>query len=376
MAERDYYEILGVARNASPEEIQRAYRKRAFELHPDRNPDDSKATEKFKELAAAYDVLSDPAKRSRYDRYGHEGIRTGGFAPRDFASIDEIFRTFADIFGGGSIFETFFGGGRRGDRGAPRGASLRAEIPLTLEEVASGVSKTIALSRHEPCDTCSGSGAKPGTGRRTCSTCGGSGVVQQVRGFFALQAPCGSCEGAGSVLETPCASCRGSGRVRRKREVTVRVPKGIEDGMQIRLEGEGDAGASGGPPGDLYCVVLVAPHPVFERRGDDLYCELRLPFPILVLGGNAEAPTLDGSAPLTVPRGTPDGEVVRLRGKGLPRFGGSGRGDLYARLLVEVPKKPTAREEELLREIEEIQRKREPTRGGRKFFERVRDFFE
>ena len=380
MAERDYYEILGVSRDATAEEVKRAYRKLAFQHHPDRNPGNPDAERKFKELAEAYDVLSDPKKRAQYDRFGREGVRAGGFAAREFTDVEDIFRAFSDIFSGGSIFEDLFGGaGPSPFRSASatrarRGASLRLGLELTLEEVAAGAEKTVAIDREELCDTCRGSGAKPGTSAKVCPACGGRGVVEQVQGFFALRTTCGRCGGEGSAIEHPCSACRGSGRARRRRELTVRVPQGVEEGMQIRLGGEGNPGMNGGPTGDLYCVVRLAPHPVFERRGDDLYCQVPVSYTRLALGGKAEVPALSGSVEATVPPGTPDGKVLRLRGQGLPSFEGRRRGDLLVRLFVDVPKKVSAREEELLRELEDLEKLHRPARG-RNFFERVKDVF-
>ncbi|HET6203355.1 MAG TPA: molecular chaperone DnaJ [Planctomycetota bacterium] len=379
MAERDYYEVLGVPRNASAEDIKRAYRKLALEVHPDRNPGDAGAEKKFKELAEAYDVLSDPGKRAQFDRFGREGVGAGagGFARREFTDAEEIFRTFSDIFGGGSIFEDLFGGAPRTRRSAGprprRGANLRLALELSLEEIARGVEKTIALQREERCETCRGSGAKPGTTAKTCPACGGSGALTQAQGFFAIRTTCGRCGGEGSVIEHPCATCRGTGRTRRKREISVRVPAGVGEGMQIRLEGEGEAGWNGGPPGDLYCVLHAARHPVFERRDDDLYCEVPVPYTRLALGGKVEVPALEGTAEASIPRGTPDGRVIRLKGQGLPSYETGRRGDLLVRLVVDVPKKVGEREEALLRELEALEGKRAPARA-RSFFARVKDF--
>ncbi|MCI0586812.1 MAG: molecular chaperone DnaJ [Planctomycetes bacterium] len=377
MAERDFYEILGVEKGASPEEIKRAYRKLAFEHHPDRNPNDAQAEKKFKELAEAYDVLSDPTKRAQYDRFGREGVGAGagGFAPRDFTNVEEIFRTFGDIFGGGSIFEDLFGGGRssRGGTRTRRGSNLRIQLDLTLEEISKGAEKTISLEREERCETCRGSGAKPGTSSKVCPTCGGRGAVTQSQGFFAIRTTCSRCGGEGTVVEHPCSTCRGSGAVRKKRELSVRVPAGVNEGMQIRLEAEGQAGANGGPSGDLYCLIRAVPHPIFERRGDDLFCEVPVPYTRLALGGKTEVPTLDGKAEASVPRGTPDGRVLRLKGQGLPSYESRRRGDLLVRLVVDVPKKVASQEETLLRQLEEVEKRRTPAKA-RSFFERVKGF--
>ncbi|HKE02165.1 MAG TPA: molecular chaperone DnaJ [Planctomycetota bacterium] len=383
MTERDYYEVLGVARGASPEEIKRAYRKLAFEHHPDRNPGDKAAEEKFKEAAEAYDVLSTPEKRAAYDRFGHAGVKggaAGGPTARGFENIEDIFRSFGDIFGGagGSIFEDLFGGGG-GFGGARRargraGQSLKVDVTITLDDVHRGVEKTIELRRREACAQCKGTGSKAGTKPKTCETCGGQGVVVSGRGFVRIQQTCPRCHGEGTISERNCPACGGDGLLERRREITIKIPPGVEDQTQFRLAGQGDASTHGGPTGDLYVVVHVQEHPYFQRRGADLFGEFPLSFAELSLGTKIDVPTLQGTASVTIPKGTPSGKVFRLKGQGLPSSdGGSARGELHVRVYGEVPKKLTPRQEELLKEFAEIEKKQGTRTRG--FFERFRGMF-
>lgn len=376
-AKKDYYEVLGVKKDASQDEIKKAYRKLAFELHPDRNPNNPSAESKFKEAAEAYDVLSDAEKRRRYDQLGHDAFAqaaTGaGYGPRDFHNVHDIFSAFGDIFGD-SIFENFFGGGRGGSR-IRKGASLRLDLELTLEEVNQSIEKTISFHRAENCNTCHGTGAKAGSAPKTCSTCQGAGEVLHRQSFLMMRTTCPKCRGEGTVITDPCNTCKGSGKMRKEREIQVKIPAGIEDGTQIRLAGEGEAGDNGAPPGDLYCLVHVAPHPAFVRKGSDLYTEIPVRYTQLALGSSVEVKTLNGSASMSIPASTANGKILRLRGQGLPEFQGNGRGDLLVRVFVDVPKKLTARETELLKELEEIGRKEAPKRQ-KGFFEKVKDIFE
>jgi molecular chaperone DnaJ len=347
---KSYYEILGVEQNATDEEIKKAFRKQALQYHPDRNPNNPEAEKKFKQLSEAYDVLSDPEKRKLYDAYGSEGLK--GVPQTDFssASFDEIFQHFASIFGGGSPFDDFFnvGGGRRR---APRGASLRIELELDLKEVRTGVEKKVDIYRHEACLDCSGSGLARGKSPAACRTCGGAGETFTSRGFFSIRRTCPRCGGRGQTIEDPCRGCSGEGTHRVKREVTIRIPPGIEDGVRIRYPGEGEY-APGGERGDLFCDIRIKPHPTFTREGADLYCEAPLPFVTAALGGELTVPTLDGSAVLKIPRGTASGQTLRVKGQGVGSSRGRGPGDLFVRVRIDVPVKLSRRQEELLREFE------------------------
>ncbi len=354
---RDYYEVLGVARDAAPDAIKKAYRRLALQFHPDKNPGDKEAEAKFKEVAEAYEVLSDKDKRERYDRFGFEGLK--GVPISDFSSFEQIFDAFGDIFGGagGGIFDEFFGFSRGRRRGPRPGASLKVELELDFMEAAKGCEKTLELKRGEPCAACKGSGAKPGTKPKTCSVCGGFGQVQQSQGFFTIRSTCPACGGAGQKVDEACADCGGSGRTARRREISVRIPAGIEDGQRIRITGEGEAGAQGGPPGDLYVFVSVRPHEFFARHGDDLVCEVPITFPQAALGAAVKVPTLDGTTEIDVPRGTQPGTVFRLSGRGFRNVHGYGAGDQLVRVVVETPRKLTPRQEEILRELADIEEK-------------------
>jgi len=348
--ERDYYEVLGIQKNASDDEVKKAYRRLALKYHPDRNPGDKDAERKFKEAAEAYDVLGDPQKRRQYDQFGRAGLK-GAYRPHEYADIHDIFSSFGDIFGG-SIFGDIFGAPGATRRGPRPGASLRCQIQLTLEEAASGVEKTVALRRQELCDTCHGTGARPGTSPKPCATCGGTGVVQQSQGFFSIRTSCPRCRGEGAVIETPCESCRGSGHVQKKREVSIRIPAGIEDGTQLRMTGEGEAGDPGGRRGDLYCLIHVRAHAIFERHGDDLLVRVPITFSQAALGGEIEVPTIGGKTTrMKVPAGTQSGQILRARGQGMPSVHRHGQGSLLVQVYVETPKKPTAEQERLLREL-------------------------
>ncbi|TVR44416.1 MAG: molecular chaperone DnaJ [Planctomycetota bacterium] len=376
MSKRDYYEVLGVSREASADEIKRSYRKLAMQYHPDRNPGDKEAETKFKQAAEAYEVLSDDAKRQRYDQYGHSGVDGMGHAGRGFSSMEDIFQSFGDIFGGGggSIFESFFGGGGGGRSGPAAGASLKIGIELTFREAVFGVTKTIDLRRHEVCDTCHGSGAKPGTKPTTCQTCGGVGQVRQGRGFFVVQTTCPTCHGRGTIITDPCESCHGEGLISRKVQIKVPIPAGIEDGSRLRVSGEGEPSREGGPRGDLYVYISIKADDIFERHGDDVVCRVPVGYAQASLGADIEVPTLEGKAKLKIPPGTQPGEILRMRGQGVPNGYGR-RGDQLVVVNVHVPKKPAGRHGELLRELADLEATsiEEANRG---FFDKLKSLFE
>ena len=338
MAGRDYYQVLGVAAGAPLAEIKAAYRKLALRYHPDRNPDDPEAERNFKELAEAYEVLSDPEKRSLYDRYGEAGLK--GVHHGGFTSVNEIFSMFSDVFGGLSGFGglgDLFGAGVRGRRRGRRGRSRRLQFELEFVEAARGVTRTVLYERMEPCEGCSGSGVSAGHQRETCAQCGGYGQVETTRGFFRMRTTCPVCGGRGKVNRDPCGDCAGSGLTARERELTVTIPAGVEDGMEFIRSGEGDFGPEGGPPGDLYILARVTPHPLFERRGRNLHCRVPLSFAQAALGTTVSAPTVDGEpAEVRVPKGTQPGTVFRLRGRGMPDLQSGRRGDLLVEVTVEV----------------------------------------
>jgi molecular chaperone DnaJ len=371
MAKRDYYEVLGIARGAKPSVIKRAFKKLALQYHPDRNRENRKeAEERFKEIAEAYEVLADAEKRQRYDQYGHEGLRGTGFRP--FSNVEDIFGF--DLFS--SIFDELgfaFGGAGRGGR--RRGRNVEAELVLEFDEACFGVTKALEVKRQEPCDACEGTGAKRGTTPRTCSTCGGLGEVQQRRGFFAVRTVCPHCRGRGSVIDTPCPDCSGAGRVMKTASIDVHIPAGIEDNVRLRVSGQGELDESRQVRGDLYCYVRVKPHPLFERHNDDVVCRVPITYSQAVLGSEIEVPTLkDGTHKLQVPRGTSSGEVLTLRGLGIPHLNGRGRGDQHVVVVIDVPHKITPRQEELLRELAELD-ERDVSPERKSFFEKVRDFF-
>ena len=343
MATRDYYEVLGVGKNASEDEIKKAYRKLAMKYHPDRNPDSKEAEEKFKEAKQAYEILSDDQKRAAYDRFGHAGVdpsAAGAGGGQHFADA------FGDIFG-----EIFGNRGGRGGGGPQvyRGADLRYSMEITLEQAASGFETEIRVPSWETCEVCQGSAAKPGTKPQTCGTCNGAGAVRMQQGFFSVQQTCPTCHGSGKVVPDPCVPCDGVGRVRKNKTLQVKIPAGIDDGMRIRSSGNGEPGMNGGPPGDLYVEIHLKPHDIFQRDGDDLHCELPIPFTTAALGGEIEVPTLSGQAEITVPEGTQSGKTFRLRGKGLRGIRSNYPGDLYCHVTVETPVRLTDDQKVLLR---------------------------
>ncbi len=347
MSKRDYYEVLGVARNASEADVKKAFKRLAMKHHPDRNPGDARAEEQFKEAKAAYDVLSDPKKRSAYDQFGHAGVdAAGGFGGSgDFAGGG----SFQDIFG--DVFGDIFGG--RGGRRGGRGSDLRYDLSLTLEEAVAGKDVKVKIPTLVDCQFCGGSGAKPGTKPKTCPTCHGHGQVRMQQGFFSIQQTCPQCRGTGHVIEEPCGHCRGRGRLQEEKTLSVKVPAGVDTGDRIRLSGEGEHGEHGGPAGDLYVQVQVQEHPIFTREDNHLYCEVPIGFVTAALGGEMEVPTLDGKVMLKIPAGTQTGKMFRVRGKGVKPVRGGPVGDLICRVALETPVNLTRRQEELLREFDE-----------------------
>lgn len=369
--QRDYYEVLGVERRATSAQITDAYRKLAIRYHPDKNPGDQEAASRFKEAARAFEVLSDEGLRARYDRYGHAGVQGGG--RHEFNDITDVFEAFGDLFGGG-IFGEAFGGRRRGNR--PRkGRDVFCQTTLTLVEAARGATKTVEFTRHETCGECDGSGARKGTKLQACDYCGGQGQVIQTAGVFRMQTTCPACRGAGSVIRDKCPACGGDGVTAERVERRVTIPAGVDSDVRVRLAGEGEPGGNGGPPGDCYCVIEIEDHPFLTREGRDLHCEVPITFTQAALGATVEVPTLDGPKPLQVVRGTQSGDVVRVRGLGMPEVRGRGIGDLHVHLHVEVPKTLSPRAEELLRELAaEEHAAVSPKRSS--FFSRLTEYFQ
>jgi molecular chaperone DnaJ len=371
---RDYYEVLGVGRNASGDEIKRAYRKLAVKFHPDKNPDDSHAEEKFKELGEAYDVLIDADKRAAYDRFGHAAFEQGAGGFR--GGFHDPFDIFREVFGGagGGIFETFFGGGGGPREDRQRGSDLRYDMQITLEEAASGVEKEIEIRKLDACDKCQGSGAEPGSRTINCPACGGRGQVISSRGFFQISQTCPRCRGAGHIVEKPCRQCGGEGRVEKTSRVKLKIPAGIAEGSRLRSSRNGEAGIRGGPHGDLYVVIHIKEHEIFQREEDNLYCEVPIPFSLAALGGEAAVPTLEGKANLKVPAGTQSGQVFKLRGKGIVQVNGRERGDLFVRTIVEVPTRLNNEQRAKLEEFANLCGD-ENTPLRKSFFERAKEFF-
>ena len=358
-AKRDYYEVLGVSKSASADELKKAYRKLAMKYHPDRNPDNKEADEKFKEICEAYEVLSDTQKRQRYDQFGHDGMKSafgpGGFDfGRDFTHAGDFGDLFETIFGGG-FADMFGGGGRRQSRnpnGPQRGDDLRFDLEIDFEEALFGSERSLDLKINDACSTCNGTGAAPGSGRETCRQCGGQGFVVAGGGFFQVRQACPVCRGEGSIIKNPCKTCNGSGRVKTPRHITLRIPKGVETGSRLRLSGKGESGLRGGPAGDIYVVLHVREHDVFERHGDDLACAVPVNPVTAALGGEIQIPTPDGYARIKLPAGTPNGKVLRLRGKGMPSLHGR-TGDLHLRIDLETPVKLNSKQKKALKAFEE-----------------------
>lgn len=369
---RDYYDVLGVSRESSEEEIKKAYRKLAFKLHPDRNPGDKASEAKFKEASEAYEVLSSADKRARYDQFGHAGVDPsagggGGFSAGGAAGMDDLFGAFAEMFGGGR-------GGRAA--GPEAGANLQVEFELTLDEVRTGVSRTLNVRRREVCESCGGTGGEKGQRPDVCGLCKGRGQVVQSQGFFSISRTCPQCGGAGKTVRKPCGPCRGQGLATKAVEIKVNVPAGVEDGAQLRVAGEGEPSPDGGPRGHLYCRISVKEHPVFTRRGRDLLCECRVPFTTAALGGQVELATLGGVAKLTIPAGSQPGQTLLMRGQGLPDVRGRGPGDVLVRLEVEVPKRLAPKEEALLREFAALRREGGGDAGGKGVFQKIKKWLD
>jgi molecular chaperone DnaJ len=384
VSKRDYYEILEVARTATDTEIKSAYRRLAMKFHPDRNPGNKIAEEKFKEAAEAYAILADAEKRSLYDRFGHAGVKSAAGAGAGFdPTVFQEFGDFADILGNMFGFGDLFGGGRR--RGGPqRGADLRYDLEISFEESARGAETTIQIPRQENCETCDGSGAAAGSQPSTCPQCRGQGQVRFQQGFFTVARTCPQCRGAGKVITKPCQSCRGAGRVAKERKITVKIPAGIATGQQLRLQNEGEGGSAGGPAGHLFVVVHVQEHEFFRRDGMNLFCEIPVNFTTVALGGDVQVPTLDGPETVKVPEGTQTGTTLRLKGKGMPDVGGRGRGDLFATVQVKTPRKLTREQRKLVEQLADAlpKEKFEPRPRGeddaaeeRNLFDRVKDMF-
>jgi molecular chaperone DnaJ len=375
MAKRDYYEVLGVEKQATEEEIKKAYRKLATKYHPDKNPGDKTAEEKFKELGEAYEALSDQQKRAAYDQYGHAAFdrRTGGFGAG--AGFHDPFEIFREVFGGSNIFDEFFTGMRSDPSQPQRGSDLRYDLEITFEEAAHGTEKEVGLTKADRCETCQGSGAEAGSRVRTCPACGGRGQVINSRGIFSIAQTCQHCQGAGRVIDKPCQTCRGSGRRDRTSKITLRIPAGVDTGSRLRSSGNGEAGFRGGPSGDLYVILHVKPHPIFQRDGDDLLCEVPISFVDATLGADVEVPALDGKTSIHVPPGTQPGTMFRLKGKGVKNVQGYGHGDLHVRINVEVPTRLSATQKAKLQEFASLcSGKESPI--SQSFFEKAKSLFQ
>jgi len=351
MSKRDYYTVLGVERNASEEDLKKAYRRLAMKYHPDRNPDNKEAEASFKEIKEAYEILSNAQKRAAYDQFGHAGVDPSAAAGGGAGGFHAGAGGFADIFG--DVFGDIFGGGRRGHAGPQRGSDLRYTLDISLEDAIKGTEIKIRVPTYDTCEVCNGSGAKPGTSPVTCQTCGGHGQVRMQQGFFSVQQTCPNCHGSGTTISDPCTKCHGQGRVETTKTLSVKVPAGVDDGDQIRLAGEGEAGEKGGPAGDLYVQMRLKKHPVFHREEDDLYCEMPVSFITAALGGELTVPTMDGKASIKIPAGTQSEKLFRLKGKGVRNVRSGHVGDLYCRVSVETPVNLSAKQKELLNELNE-----------------------
>ena len=377
MAKRDYYDVLGLSKDASEGDIKKAYRKKAVQYHPDKNPDDKEAEDKFKEVGEAYEVLSDDQKRAAYDSMGHAAFESGGGGGFHGSAVDpsDLFNQVFGGGGGGGIFEQLFGGGERRDPGgAQRGSDLRYDMEIDFEEAVLGCEKKISITKLDECETCQGSGAAKGSSRKTCSTCGGQGQVVSQRGFFRMQQTCPHCEGQGTVLEKPCRSCRGGGRVERKSKITLKVPEGVSTGTRLRSANNGEAGLRGGPNGDLYVILHVRPHEIFDRDEDDLLCDVPISFVTAALGGELKVPTLSGSASIKIPAGTQSGTTFRLKGRGVKNLQGYGTGDLNVKVNVEVPARLNKEQKAKLDEFAELCGD-DVNPQSKSFLEKAKNFF-
>ncbi len=385
MAKEDYYELLGVSKTVTPEELKKAYRKKAVQYHPDKNPGNKEAEETFKKVSEAYEVLNDAEKRAAYDRYGHAAFQNGGGAPRGGGGgggggFHDPFDIFREVFnqqgggGGGGIFEEMFGGGGGGRDGGRDGSDLRYDLEITLEEAARGAEKEISFRKNVTCERCDGSGAEPGSKKVTCPTCKGHGQVISSQGFFKVRSVCPGCHGSGIKIEKPCTACRGEGRAPKTTKLNVRIPAGVDNGSRLRSAGNGEAGLAGGQSGDLYIVLNVKEHELFERQDDNLFCEIPIKFTLATLGGTIEIPTLFGKASLKIPSGTQSGTTFRLREKGMPSLRGGRQGDQLVRVQVEVPGSLTSEQRKLLEEFARVSGDaNEPT--SKTFFEKAKKFF-
>jgi molecular chaperone DnaJ len=375
MAKRDYYEVLGVEKSTSPEEIKKAYRKLAVKYHPDKNPGDKAAEEQFKELGEAYEVLNDPQKRATYDQYGHAAFDRRAGSYNRGGGFHDPFEVFREVFGGGGIFEDLFGGARQDPTQPQRGDDLRYDMEITFEEAAHGTEKEVTVTKPERCDVCNGTGAETGSRTKTCPTCGGRGQVISSRGIFSIAQTCAHCQGAGRVIEKPCKTCRGLGRRERSSKIKLRIPAGVDTGSRLRSSGNGEAGLRGGPSGDLYVVLHVKTHDIFQRDGDDLLCEVPVSFVQAALGAEIPVPTLEGPTSLKVPPGTQPGTMFRLKGKGIKNIQGYGHGDLHVRVNVEVPTHLSAQQKAKLQEFADLcNGKENPISQG--FFEKAKNLFQ
>ena len=370
MAKQDFYDTLGVSRTADADELKRAYRKLAMKYHPDRNPDDKSAEQKFKDISEAYEVLKDEQKRAAYDRFGHAAFENGSRGPSDFGFSGGFADIFEEMFGA-------MGAGRRTQAGPSRGSDLRYNLEVSLEDAFRGKQTTIRVATFVHCDACKGSGAEPGSRPVSCRTCHGHGRVRAQQGFFTIERTCPTCQGSGRTIEKPCQACAGQGRVRREKTLSVNIPPGVEDGTRIRLASEGEAGVHGAAPGDLYIFVSIAPHAIFQRDGANIFCRVPIPFTTAALGGSLEVPTVEGSRTrVTVPAGTQSGHQFRLRGKGMTVLRSQARGDMYIQAVVETPVNLTKRQQELLREFEKAGENGKTSPESEGFFARVKEFFE
>jgi len=375
---RDYYEVLGVSRDASQDEIKKAYKRKAMKFHPDRNPGNKEAESKFKEAAEAYDVLGDPEKRRLYDQYGHTAFEGGGGGRHTFHSFEDIFSAFGDIFsdfGMGSSFFDGFATTRTRHRGPVRGANLKCEINLTFEEAAFGTTKTIRLNRAEECGSCHGTGSAGGSDAVACPYCRGTGMIRQTQGFFSMSTTCSRCRGTGRMISDPCSDCGGTGRKKKRVTIKVDIPEGIEDSTRLRISGEGEVGENGGPRGDLFCYIFVKEHPIFKRVGNDIICDVPITFTQAALGGSVEVPTLHGRHRLKIPPGTQTGKVFRMRKLGIRDVHGYGRGDQLVRVNIEVPRRLSRRQRELLEEYAQYEDQYEPGSERKTFLEKVKEYF-